>query len=156
MKMFSSNRKLRLAGMFIICLALCIMLQSGAAAAKRTEFKITIIAASKSSGGIDSKLNHLKKNLSQLSQYSKFRYVSAMSFTLAPNDQRGFDISGGFRGSIRLKSIKNKRAAFNFKLSSRSKGPVDINYSISIGGVTMIVGPSVHSETYIIVIQAIK
>ena len=153
--MSTSYHKRVIAGFILAIAFIAGFWQPDAVAAERARFKITVTAASKKGSGIDAKLKHLRKNLSQLSQYSKFRYVSSTSFELAVNGRRSFSIGSGIKGTISLKSVKNRRAAFNFKLSSRSKN-VDINYSIPPGGATMVVGPSVGSETYVIVIRAVK
>ena len=126
-----------------------------AAAAGSTKFKVTIVAASRNGSGIDSKLNHVKKQLSQL-KYTRFKYSSAKRFTLSMGAKHKFKVTGWIQATVKLKWVKNNRAAFNFQMSSQSRKPVNIHYSIARPGTTMIVGPKVGGETYIIVIQALK
>ena len=140
----------------VLIIAAVLMVNTVAVAeTAQAKFKVTVAAASKKGQGFDPKLGRIKKQLSQLGQFTKFRYVSSTSFALSAGNRKSFSIAGGVKGSIGLKSVKNRRAAFNFKLSSRSKN-VDINYSLAIGGATIVVGPKTGSETYVIVIQAVK
>jgi len=135
-----------------VVVLLCALWSSEAAFADNTRFKITVSAVSKRSGGFDSKLNHVKKHLRQLS-YNSFKYVSSTGFTLSPGSKREFKIAPGVKGVIKLKWVKNKRAAFNFRMPQAA---VDVSYSIPLGGATMVVCPRLKGVNYVIVIQALK
>ena len=140
----------------LIFAAVCILWQPEGIAAERTGFKVTIVAASKNGSGIDSKIKHLSTQLNQLGQYKRFRYISATGFTLTVGGGRSFTIVKRVQGTIKLKWIKNDRAAFQFRITSGSGKPLDIHYSIARPGKTMVVGPNVGGERYVIVIQALK
>jgi hypothetical protein len=133
--------------------AFIFMLSFSQASAAETRFRVTITSASKSSSGIDKRLAHLKRHLGQL-RYNSFKYVSSYSFSLQPSSTREFKITSGVKGKIKLKWVKNNRAAFNFEMP---KAAVDISYSISVGGApTMIVCPKLKGVNYVIIIQALR
>jgi len=140
----------------LIFATVCILWQPEGFASERTGFKVTVVAASNNGSGIDSKIKHLSTQLKQLGQYKRFRYISATGFTLPVGGSRSFTVVKRVQGTIKLKWIKNNRAAFQFRMTSGSGKPVDIHYSIARPGKTMVVGPNVGGERYVIVIQALK
>lgn len=148
--MNSTYSKLRLVIAAAVA-AFIFMLPFSEASAAETRFNVTITSASKSGRGIDKRLARFKKHLGQL-RYNNFKYVSSYNFSLQPSASREFKITSGVKGKIKLKWVKNNRAAFNFEMPK-----VDISYSISVGGApTMIVCPRLKGVNYVIIIQALK
>lgn len=150
--MNSTYSKLRIV-IAVVIVASAFMLSFSEAAAAETRFKVTITSASKRGGGIDKKLVRFKRNLGQL-KYKSFKYVSSYTFSLKPSASREFKIASGVKGKIKLKWVKNNRVAFNFEMP---KVPIDISYSITVGGApTMVVCPKLKGVNYVIIIQAVK
>ena len=141
--------------LLIFFAAVFLIFSPQARGAEQTGFKITIVAASNSGSGTDTQLKTLRAQLSQHRQYKRFRFISTKTFTIAIKESRSFTIVKSIKATIMLKWMKNNRAAFKFSMTSKSKN-VNIDYSMSRPGTTMIIGPRVGGETYIVVIQTTK
>ena len=123
----------------------------GAAAAK---FDILVVKGSKSeAGSFDRDIGPYTKQLKEIG-YKSAHVTSSLSFNLAMNKTRSFDVSPKVEAEITPTKVKDGFIHFDLKVSHPGKDPIRIGYKIPDGKHTIISRQSKGPHKYILIIKA--